>query len=108
MPLTVGQVSSVFRSYQTQARIAELNKQNNIRTVQQQADRVSVSDKARDLLEAQIRDQQTLAEFDLGTASSATEDTVEFSEAAGVLEGQQAEEAQTFDFNQEFEEVELE
>ena len=49
MSLSVTQVSRVFQTYRTQERIAELNKQAKLKTVQGQQDRVEISTKAREL-----------------------------------------------------------
>lgn len=51
MDLSIQKVSQIFRTYRTQERIAELNKQANLKTVQAQQDRVSISTKAREQLE---------------------------------------------------------
>ncbi len=52
MDLSVQKLSQIFRSYRTQERIGELNRQAKLNTVQQQQDRVSISTKAREQLQA--------------------------------------------------------
>ena len=47
MKISATQVNRIFRSYQSQSRIAELNKKANIKTVQRQVDRVEISPQAR-------------------------------------------------------------
>jgi len=49
MEISSAQISQIFRSYLNQARIAELNKKANIKSVQGQVDRVSISATARQL-----------------------------------------------------------
>ena len=49
MTLSVQDIGRVSRVYKSQNRIAELNRQNPVRTVQQQVDRVTISEKARQL-----------------------------------------------------------
>ncbi|CCQ90807.1 hypothetical protein NITGR_40004 [Nitrospina gracilis 3/211] len=51
MDFSVSRVSRAFQVYQSQTRIADLNKQSNLRTVQGQADRVSLSTEALRLFE---------------------------------------------------------
>lgn len=51
MDLSIQKVSQIFRTYRTQERIGELNRQANLKTVQQQEDRVSISTKAREQLQ---------------------------------------------------------
>ncbi len=52
MDISIQKVSQIFRTYRTQERIAELNRQASLKTVQQQQDRVSISSKAREQLQA--------------------------------------------------------
>ena len=47
MEISNVQINKVFRSYQTQSRIAELNKKANIQSTQGQVDRVNISPQAR-------------------------------------------------------------
>ncbi len=47
MNITIVPVSRVFKTYQGQARIAELNSKNSVIRVQGQRDRVSISKEAR-------------------------------------------------------------
>ncbi len=47
MNITIVPVSRVFKTYQGQARIAELNSKNPVKRVQGQRDRVSISKEAR-------------------------------------------------------------
>ena len=51
--MNVGHITRVFRSYQTQERIAELNRQSGLKTLQGQRDQVSISPRARELLHEQ-------------------------------------------------------
>lgn len=46
MDFNVGNVSRAFKVYQNQSRIADLNRQSNLRTAQVQTDRVSLSTEA--------------------------------------------------------------
>jgi hypothetical protein len=52
MEISVARLTKVFRTYQGQARMAELNKKNNTRTVQGQVDAVRISDEGRKKLES--------------------------------------------------------
>ncbi|QPJ60830.1 MAG: hypothetical protein G3M70_02575 [Candidatus Nitronauta litoralis] len=52
MDLSIQKVSQIFRTYRKQERIAELNRQSSLKTVQQQQDQVSISTKAREQLQA--------------------------------------------------------
>jgi hypothetical protein len=52
MEISVARLTKVFRTYQGQARMAELNKKNNLRTVQGQVDSVQISDEGRKKLES--------------------------------------------------------
>ncbi len=61
MPLPVGQVSRVFRSYINQERIAELNKKSGLKTVQRQSDQVSISSKGRELLKSSLENKGNLS-----------------------------------------------
>ncbi|MGP0629791.1 hypothetical protein ACTRW9_08785 [Nitrospina sp. 32_T5] len=71
MDFSVTRVSRAFQVYQSQTRIADLNKQSNLRTVQGQADRVSLSTEALRLFEQnQVR------------ASNPSESTFESRQAA--------------------------
>ena len=47
MDISIGPISRVFKIYQGQARIAELNNKNPVKRVQSQRDRVSISKEAR-------------------------------------------------------------
>ncbi len=53
MTLSVGQTTRIYQTYRSQEKIAELNKQSGLRTVQGQVDSVSISARARELLQAQ-------------------------------------------------------
>ena len=46
MPLSIIPVSQVFGKYDQQTRMAELNRKNSIRTIQNQIDRVTISPEA--------------------------------------------------------------
>ncbi len=63
MDLSIQKVSQIFRTYRTQERIAELNKQANLKTVQTQQDRVSISTKAREQLET-AKDPEATRQID--------------------------------------------
>ena len=52
MDISIVPVSRIFKTYQGQARIAELNKKNPVKRVQTQRDRVSISQDARAALTA--------------------------------------------------------
>ena len=47
MSITIIPVSQIFRKYEQQDRIAELNKKTPVKTIQNQVDRVTISSKAR-------------------------------------------------------------
>ena len=47
MTLSVTEIGRVTGAYRSQTRIAELNRQNPVHTVQGQVDRVTISEKAR-------------------------------------------------------------
>jgi hypothetical protein len=53
MEISIVTVNRVFKTYQGQARIAELNSKNPVKRVQGQRDRVSISSEARAALSAQ-------------------------------------------------------
>lgn len=57
MDLSVNQISRAFRVYESQTRIADLNRQGHLRTVQGQADVVSLSSEAQRLF-AEMRARQ--------------------------------------------------
>lgn len=63
MEISVVTVNRVFKTYQGQARIAELNSKNPVKRVQGQRDRVSISDEARAALKAQPAGQSSQSEF---------------------------------------------
>ena len=50
MDFSVSAVNQILRTYQTQTRISDLNKNNPTRVVQGQVDSVSISKEARELL----------------------------------------------------------
>ncbi|MFQ5673641.1 MAG: hypothetical protein ACE5G9_11140 [Nitrospinales bacterium] len=50
MEISSAQISRIFNSYLNQARIAELNKKANIKSVQGQVDRVDISTAAKQQL----------------------------------------------------------
>ncbi len=52
MQVSMVTVNRVFKTYQGQARIAELNSKNPVKRVQGQRDRVSISNEARMMLKA--------------------------------------------------------
>ncbi len=52
MEIAIVTINRVFKSYQGQARIAELNNMNPVKRIQGQRDRVSISDGARAALKA--------------------------------------------------------
>ena len=51
MDFSIVPVSRVFKTYQGQARIAELNKKSSVKRVQGQVDRVNISNAARQALQ---------------------------------------------------------
>jgi hypothetical protein len=53
MEISIVTVNRIFKTYQGQARIAELNSKNPVKRVQGQRDRVSISNEARAALTAQ-------------------------------------------------------
>jgi hypothetical protein len=53
MDIAITTVNRVFKTYQGQARIAELNSKNPVKRIQGQRDRVSISIEARAALAAQ-------------------------------------------------------
>ncbi|MZH45549.1 MAG: hypothetical protein F3739_00700 [Nitrospinae bacterium] len=52
MQVSMVTVNRVFKTYQGQARIAELNSKNPVKRVQGQRDRVSIANEARMMLQA--------------------------------------------------------
>ena len=57
MDISIVPVSRVFKTYQGQARIAELNSKNPVKRVQGQRDRVSISKEARTALTSHTQGQ---------------------------------------------------
>jgi len=57
MDIAISAVNRVFKTYQGQARIAELNSKNPVKRVQGQRDRVSISDAAKKALNAHAAGQ---------------------------------------------------
>ena len=55
MEISTTQINRIFRSYQSQSRIAGLNKKANIRTIQGQLDRVDISLQARKLAALKLK-----------------------------------------------------
>ncbi len=53
MEISIVTVNRIFKTYQGQARIAELNSKNPVKRIQGQRDRVSISKEARAALNAQ-------------------------------------------------------
>jgi hypothetical protein len=53
MNISIVPISRIFKTYQGQARIAELNSKNPVKRVQTQRDRVSISQEARAALATQ-------------------------------------------------------
>lgn len=53
MNFSIQKVSQIFSTYRKQERIAELNRQSNLKTVQAQQDRVTISQKAREQQQAE-------------------------------------------------------
>ena len=51
MSLSIQRIGRIFQIYQTQERIADLNRQAQLRTVQNPSDRVTISSRARELAE---------------------------------------------------------
>lgn len=51
MNLSVSQIGRIFQTYRTQERIADLNRQSRVNTVQIQQDQVTLSTQAREFLE---------------------------------------------------------
>ena len=49
MEFSVVQINRIFSSYESQFRIAKLNKKANIRSIQGQVDRIDISPQARKL-----------------------------------------------------------
>ena len=61
MTLSVNDIGRVSGAYQSQTRIAQLNRQNPVRTVQGQVDRVTISEKARQIIESKFQSDEFLA-----------------------------------------------
>ncbi len=57
MNFSIQKVSQIFSIYRTQERIGELNRQASLKTVQAQQDRVTISDQAREQLQADATKQ---------------------------------------------------
>jgi hypothetical protein len=62
MEISIVTVNRVFKTYQGQARIAELNSKNPVKRVQGQRDRVSISSEARAALSAQANKESSKPE----------------------------------------------
>jgi hypothetical protein len=62
MEISIVTVNRVFKTYQGQARIAELNSKNPVKRVQGQRDRVSISKEARAALTAQTSRESSQSE----------------------------------------------
>jgi len=62
MEISIVTVNRVFKTYQGQARIAELNSKNPVKRVQGQRDRVSISNEARAALTAQANRESSKPE----------------------------------------------
>lgn len=56
MEFAVNAVKQMLRVYETQAKTAELVREGEIKVVQNQKDRVTISSKARELLSAQQKE----------------------------------------------------
>ncbi|MBT3921822.1 MAG: hypothetical protein HOF21_04525 [Nitrospina sp.] len=91
MNISIVPVSRIFKTYQGQARIAELNSKNPVKRIQSQRDRVSISEEAKSALtahaqgaspkfEAQVEETSTVqdeavaTEGNTETASQTSED----------------------------------
>lgn len=57
MNFSIQKVSQIFSTYRKQERIAELNRQSNLKTVQTQQDRVTISQKAREQQQAEAAEK---------------------------------------------------
>ena len=70
MTLSVNDIGRVTGAYRSQTRIADLNRQNPVRTAQGQVDRVTISEKARHLTESKFQSDKFLAGPLAGEADS--------------------------------------
>ncbi len=77
MEISIVTVNRVFKTYQGQARIAELNSKNPVKRVQGQRDRVSISNEARAALSAQSVKGASLSEAQKVEAGEVTAENVE-------------------------------
>ena len=82
MDIAINAVSRVIGTYQSQAKIAELFKENAIKVVQGQEDRVTISSKAKELMLAQKK------EAEIPKASSAPTATPRHERQPQNLEGE--------------------
>jgi hypothetical protein len=89
MEISIITVNRVFKTYQGQARIAELNSKNPVKRVQGQRDRVSISTEARAALTAQADRGSSQSEARQVEAQTVQTEEVETerNEEAAVLAG---------------------
>lgn len=78
MDIAITTVSRVFKTYQGQARIAELNKKNPVKRVQGQRDRVSISSEAKAALNAHMTGQSSARSVEAQPAQAQPVETAEF------------------------------
>lgn len=71
MDIAITTVNRVFKTYQGQARIAELNSKNPVKRIQGQRDRVSISNEARAALAAQGSRESSRQELQNGETQTA-------------------------------------
>jgi hypothetical protein len=82
MNISIVPVSRIFKTYQGQARIAELNSKNPVKRVQTQRDRVSISPEARAALASQGQEVKA-AKIEVAESKSNEVKTAEVSEGEG-------------------------
>lgn len=69
-------ISRIFKTYQGQARIAELNSKNPVKRVQSQRDRVSISEEARAALTSHAQGRTEKVEAKIEEAAPAQTENV--------------------------------
>jgi hypothetical protein len=75
MDFSIVPVSKVFKTYQGQARIADLNKKNPVKRVQGQRDQVSISSAARQALQKNPKGDTPIPAANVEAAAPASKPT---------------------------------
>ncbi|MBT3367644.1 MAG: hypothetical protein HN472_00690 [Nitrospina sp.] len=80
MNISIVPVSRIFKTYQGQARIAELNNKNPVKRVQSQRDRVSISEEAKSALTAHAQGASQKVETQVEEAPTLQAEAIETQE----------------------------